>query len=51
MEIGERMIEVRFQNRASNPLLVAAGYDKIDLRIPWLGGKQLCLVFGQPSMG
>jgi len=39
-------IEVRFQKRAHNPLLLAAGFDKTDLPIPWLGGKRLRLVFG-----
>jgi hypothetical protein len=37
---------VRFQKRAHNPLLVAAGFDKTDVAIPWLGGKRLRLVFG-----
>jgi hypothetical protein len=37
---------VRFQKRAHNPLLVAAGFDKTDAVIPWLGGKRLRLVFG-----
>jgi hypothetical protein len=34
---------VRFQKRAHNPLLLAAGFDKIDAPIPWLGGKRLRL--------
>jgi len=46
VEIDEKTIHVRFQKRAHNPLLVAAGYDKTDLRIPWLGRKRLRLVFG-----
>jgi len=46
VEIDERTVHVRFQKRAHNPLLVAAGYDKTDLRIPWLGRKRLRLVFG-----
>lgn len=37
---------VRFQKRAHNPLLTAAGFDKIESPIPWLGGKRLRLVFG-----
>ena len=35
---------VRFQKRAHNPLLLAAGFDKIDTPIPWLGGKHLRLI-------
>jgi len=44
--IAEQEIEVRFQKRAHNPLLLAAGFDKTDLPIPWLQGKRLRLVFG-----
>jgi hypothetical protein len=39
-------VEVKFQKRAHNPLLVAAGFGTTDVVIPWLGGKQLRLVFG-----
>jgi hypothetical protein len=46
VEIGERTIEVRFQKRARNPLLIAAGYDKMEVAIPWLGRRRLCFVFG-----
>ena len=35
---------VRFQKRAHNPLLLAAGYDKLDTPTPWLGGKHLRLI-------
>ena len=35
---------VRFQKRAHNPLLLAAGFDKIDSPIPWLDGKHLRLI-------
>jgi hypothetical protein len=37
-------IIVRFQKRAHNPLLLAAGFDKIDATIPWLDGKHLRLI-------
>jgi len=37
IDIGARAISVHFQKRAHNPLLVAAGFDKTDIRIPWLG--------------
>ena len=32
--------------RVANPLLIAAGFDRTHLVIPWLGGKRLRLVFG-----
>ena len=44
--LTDHEIEVRFQKRAHNPLLLAAGFDKTDLPIPWLGEKHLRLVFG-----
>jgi len=44
--ITEQEIEVRFQKRAHNPLLLAAGCNKTDLPIPRLHGKRLRLVFG-----
>ena len=44
--INESELVVRYQKRAHNPLLLAAGFDTIDMAIPWLGGKRLRLVFG-----
>jgi hypothetical protein len=44
--IDERTICVQFQKRAHNPLLVAAGFDKTDTPIPWLGNKRLQFLFG-----
>jgi hypothetical protein len=46
VKITESEIVVRFQKRAHNPLLVAAGFDRTETVIPWLGGKRLQLVFG-----
>ena len=46
VKITESEIMVRYQKRAHNPLLVAAGFDTTDTVIPWLGGKRLRLVFG-----
>ncbi|MBV8269666.1 MAG: hypothetical protein JO252_25360 [Planctomycetaceae bacterium] len=46
IRITEREVVVKFQKRAHNPLLIAAGFDKTDVVIPWLGGKRLRLVFG-----
>jgi hypothetical protein len=44
--IGESEIIVRYQKRAHNPLLVAAGFDTTEMVIPWLGRKRLRLLFG-----
>jgi len=44
--LGERTVVVRFQKRAHNPLLVAAGFGATDIRIPWLGNKRLQFQFG-----
>lgn len=44
--IGDKDIAVRFQKRAHNPLLLAAGFDKIDVPLPWLLGKKLRFIFG-----
>ncbi len=44
--IAERDIQVRFQKRAHNPLLLAAGFAQTDQRVPWLGNKRLSLTFG-----
>ncbi len=44
--VGEGDIVVRFQKRAHNPLLLAAGFGETDIRVPWLGRKRLQFVFG-----
>jgi len=44
--IEAKEISVRFQKRAHNPLLLAAGLDKTDIKVPWLAGKRLRLAFG-----
>jgi hypothetical protein len=44
--LAEKDILVAFAKRAHNPLLLAAGLDKTDVAIPWLGGKRLRLAFG-----
>jgi hypothetical protein len=46
IDIGAKAILVHFQKRAHNPLLIAAGFDKTNIRIPWLGNRPLQLVFG-----
>lgn len=44
--IEKKDILVRFQKRAHNPLLIAAGFDKMAIRVPWLKGKTIRFVFG-----
>jgi len=46
VQILEKEIVVQFQKRAHNPLLLAVGFDKKNVPIPWLGGKRLQLLFG-----
>jgi hypothetical protein len=49
--IDEDEVVVRFQRRAHNPLLLAAGFDQTDIKVPRLGGKRLRLVFGESAPG
>jgi hypothetical protein len=44
--ITEKKISVRLQKRAHNPHLIAAGFDQVEIPVPWLAGKKLCLNFG-----
>src|SRR3989442_3292273 len=44
--LTEHEIMVRYQKRAHNPLLIAAGCANTDVSVPWLGDKRLRLVFG-----
>jgi hypothetical protein len=44
--ITERDLVVRFQKRAHNPLLLAAGFDKNAVRVPWPGRKRQQFIFG-----
>ena len=46
IEIDEKGIVVSFQKRAHNPLLLEAGFDKTNIRIPWLGNRRLTFAFG-----
>jgi len=46
VHITEDEILVRFQKRAHNPLLIAVGFHETAIRVPWLGGKRLQLIFG-----
>jgi hypothetical protein len=44
--ITEKEVVVKYQKRAHNPLLIAAGFDKANVAVPWLGDKRWRLVFG-----
>ncbi len=44
--LSDHEIIVQYQKRAHNPLLIAAGFGKTDVSVPWLGDKRLRLVFG-----
>lgn len=44
--LDERSLVVRFQKRAHNPLLLAAGFDTTDVPVPWLGNRRLQFQFG-----
>lgn len=46
IDITAKEIVVRFHKRAHNPYLISAGFDKTSEAIPWLGRRQLRLVFG-----
>ena len=46
VSITPQHIDVRFQKRAHNPLLLDAGFHQSKVTIPWLGNKQLHLTFG-----
>jgi len=46
VELTTQEVIVRYQKRAHNPLLLAAGFDKTKVRLPWLGGKRLQLILG-----
>ncbi len=44
--LTDHEIIVRYQKRAHNPLLIAAGFANTDVSGPWLGNKRLRLIFG-----
>jgi hypothetical protein len=46
VQITEREVLVRFQKRAHNPLLLAARIHETDVKVPWLSGRRLQLIFG-----
>jgi transposase len=46
IRISEKDVDVRFQKRSHNPLLIAADFEKTDVRIPWLQNKKLHIALG-----
>jgi hypothetical protein len=44
--ITENDISIQMQKRAHNPFLIAAGFHKTDVPIPWLAQKRLHIVLG-----
>lgn len=44
--IDEQHIQIKFQKRAHNPYLIAAGFPQTDVVVPWLDRKRLSFVFG-----
>jgi len=44
--VTEQEVRVRFQKRAHNPLLLAAGFDREHPPISWLANKKLRFIFG-----
>jgi hypothetical protein len=50
ISVTAKEVVVRFQRRAHNPLLLAAGFAQTDVPIPWLGKKRLRIDLGQGSV-
>lgn len=44
--LTDEEVIVRFQKRAHNPLLLAAGFGDCSVPVPWLGNRRLRLIFG-----
>jgi transposase len=44
--ISEKDILVRFQKRAHNPMLLAAGFQDLDIKLPWLNDRRLQFAIG-----
>ncbi len=44
--IDGQHIQIKFQKRAHNPYLIAAGFAKTEVVVPWLDRKRLQFVFG-----
>jgi hypothetical protein len=46
VSLTEDTVHVQFGKRAHNPLLISAGFAKIDVAVPWWQGRRLKLSFG-----
>lgn len=46
IRITQEEVIVKFQKRANNPLLRAAGFEDTDVPVPWFGNKRLRLQLG-----
>lgn len=46
LAISEKEIVVLFQKRSHNPMLLAAGFQDLDIKIPWLQGRRLRFSIG-----
>ena len=46
INITKSDVIIKFQKRSHNPYLIAAGFDQVDMRIPWLGNKRLQFILG-----
>jgi hypothetical protein len=46
LSITEEEIVVLFQKRSHNPMLLAAGFQDLDIKIPWLQGRRLRFAIG-----
>jgi hypothetical protein len=44
--IDEQHVQIKFQKRAHNPYLIAAGFTQTEVVVPWLDRKRLSFVFG-----
>jgi hypothetical protein len=44
--VSDNLVLIKFQKKAHNPYLLNAGFDKIDVKIPWWGNRRLCFQFG-----
>lgn len=44
--LTDNEVEIRFNKRAHNPLLLAAGLGDTNIAVPWLAGRRLRLAFG-----
>jgi len=46
VDVHAQGVDVRFQKRAHNPLLLNAGFDKKQVKVPWLENRHLNLILG-----